>query len=558
MGLDDISVVDFDNDPEKQLKKKKTGTAKPKPSSVKAGKNPVASGTKKKEKEKMSDNFQPINNPQNFRDAYADVKQYSDPCGQEAHDDIIKRLLCTQYDKVGNLLTSHEKINSLGLSGVKLQTACSGTDAPALALQFFEDAAQRHGRTFKQDHVMSCEIEPFKQAYLQNNFDSTIYPDIGKLTDQEGGSPRDIFGIQQPIPDGNFFVAGTVCKNFSMMRGSMRIDIEDKGQSGETFLAAVNFLEQETPAFALFENVLGAPWEKMDEYITGKVPVFLSEESKKSVRLDKTNQQAKEAGMVIKFVKEDNTYVADEVGGYYGVKPGQKLTKILRFGTGEYEDIEWSISGKSKCTLAEIKKAHSLKADKPTSKKKGDEPQTDYLIFEKPCKYKTHLVKVDTKDYGLPQTRQRCYLLVYKTDDDKDDLGVYYEKLVRHLEEPVKHPLEAFILNMDHEVIRRFREALLSGPGRFSHMSRIAEAPFWDSTTNSNLPHNVTTRRDSGMEQKARFATSWDVGGKHKIPHHWWNEYIRINGQREKDCLEILCISAMRDAEAHDANWSSF
>ncbi|GMH56832.1 hypothetical protein TrLO_g11280 [Triparma laevis f. longispina] len=647
-----VSVIDMDEEPPKR----KRGGAKKKTATKKTTTSTSASSGKVK----MSDHFDPINNPQNFRDSYADVEKYADPCGQEAHDDIIKRLLCTQYDKVGKLLEGFEKTNNLGEEGVKLQTACSGTDAPALALTFFQEAAERHGISFKQSHEMSCEIEPFKQAYLQNNFDSIIYPDIGKLTDTEGGGPRDIFGILQPIPDGNFFVAGTVCKNFSSMRGSMRIDIEDKGQSGETFLAAVNFLEKEMPAFALFENVLGAPWEKMDEYITGKVPVYLSEHSKKSVRLDKTNAVAKEAGMIIKFVKEDNAYVADEVGGYYGVKPGQKLTKILRFdeeydeaveakdaclkqlyaleaqycneipgakgkfkyinikddskdkfmielpvnvrvpsdfkvkgkkgsgakqvnkyytadveevvkrlneaidqevegrARGEYEDIEWSVKGKSTCTLAELKKVHSLKAEKPETTKKGDRPRTDYLIFEKPCQYKTHLVKVDTKDYGLPQTRQRCYLLVYKTDEDDDDLGYYYEHLVRHLKEPVKHPLEAFILNMDHEVIRRFREALLSGPGRFSFQKRINEAPFWDSTTNANLPHNVSARRDSGMEQTARFATTWDVGGKHKIPHHWWNEYIRINGQREKDCLEILCISAMRDAEAHDANWSSF
>ncbi len=41
------------------------------------------------------------------------------------------------------------------------------------------------------------------------------------------------------------------------------IDIEDKGTSGETFLAAVEYLEQEKPDVAIFENVDKAPWEKM-------------------------------------------------------------------------------------------------------------------------------------------------------------------------------------------------------------------------------------------------------------------------------------------------------
>ena len=48
-------------------------------------------------------------------------------------------------------------------------------------------------------------------------------------------------------------------------------DIEDKGTSGETFLAAVEYLEQEQPAVALFENVDKAPWAKMQEYIWGRL-----------------------------------------------------------------------------------------------------------------------------------------------------------------------------------------------------------------------------------------------------------------------------------------------
>ena len=48
-------------------------------------------------------------------------------------------------------------------------------------------------------------------------------------------------------------------------------DIEEKGTSGETFLAAVEYLEQEQPAVAIFENVLNAPWTKMQEYIEGRL-----------------------------------------------------------------------------------------------------------------------------------------------------------------------------------------------------------------------------------------------------------------------------------------------
>jgi hypothetical protein len=56
-----------------------------------------------------------------------------------------------------------------------------------------------------------------------------------------------------------------------MRRHRTTTDIEDKGTSGETFLAAVEYLEQEQPAVAIFENVDKAPWDKMQEYIRGRL-----------------------------------------------------------------------------------------------------------------------------------------------------------------------------------------------------------------------------------------------------------------------------------------------
>lgn len=94
-------------------------------------------------------------------------------------------------------------------------------------------------------------------AYLERNFDSTLYPDITKLTDEP---PLDVYGQEKEIPPFNMFVAGTSCKNFSMLRSKRRLDIEDKGCSGETFLAAVELLFKEKPRTAIFENVAPAPW----------------------------------------------------------------------------------------------------------------------------------------------------------------------------------------------------------------------------------------------------------------------------------------------------------
>ena len=52
-----------------------------------------------------------------------------------------------------------------------------------------------------------------------------------------------------------------------MLMSNKRKDIEDKGCSGETFLAACDVLFKEKPKFAIFENVKGAPWEKVQSSV---------------------------------------------------------------------------------------------------------------------------------------------------------------------------------------------------------------------------------------------------------------------------------------------------
>jgi hypothetical protein len=193
-------------------------------------------------------------------------KEYFDPCGMEATDDIVSRVVGEQVDKIQGLLArvlqKHNKDGKHNAPLVKLGTACSGTDAPALALTLIKEQwEQRSGLPSAGDfaftHAFSCENDPFKQAYLARNFDSTLYPDIAKMTAAE---PRDVYGQVQPIPDFNWFVAVTSCKNFSSLRSKFRLDIEDKGCSGETFLAAVEILFQEKPQITIFENVQAAPW----------------------------------------------------------------------------------------------------------------------------------------------------------------------------------------------------------------------------------------------------------------------------------------------------------
>jgi hypothetical protein len=273
---------DFEEEPPKPQKKKNNSSAgggrksTPKPKSKKRGGSRDVDngddddvddddgniGGQGGGKKSMAESFKPMSTPLFWKLSLKDIKEkheYLDPCGMEATDDVIDRSMGEQVLKIGKLLEraltqNNQSDGTLGCEKrpLNLGTACSGTDAPALALTIVQEQMERFGLEAKlhYEHKFSCEKEPFKQSYLARNFDSVLYPDIVKLTDEQ---PRDVFGRIQPIPKSNTFVAGTSCKNFSLLHSTKRLDIEDKGCSGETFLAAVEFLLKEQPDFVIFE-----------------------------------------------------------------------------------------------------------------------------------------------------------------------------------------------------------------------------------------------------------------------------------------------------------------
>ncbi|KAG7339316.1 SNF2 family helicase [Nitzschia inconspicua] len=500
----------------------------------------------------MAESFKPLSTPLFWNMSLEEIKQkheYLDPCGMEATDDVIDHLVGEQVLKIGKLLeralTEDNSVNgTLGSEKrpLNLGTACSGTDAPALALTIVQEQMDRYGMKAKlhYDHKFSCEKEPFKQAYLAMNFSSVLFPDIVKLTDE---NPRDVYGRIQPVPKSNTFVAGTSCKNFSLLHSTKRLDIEDKGCSGETFLAAVEFLLKEQPDFAIFENVIGAPWEKMQEYVSGRVALKTVNQKKKAIQATrKEDEQTKELTFEL---QTNGDIMVTAVPLQVGVRCGAIVAGFLK--GSNLSPATWPKTGKRTCTLGEL-----IKAGKADSK-------SGHLVFKMPCTYCTSIAKVDTKNYGLPQTRMRTYMFVWKADkhgDYDDNLGIYWQAIVKHLESPVKHSLEAFILNPDHDNIRVFREALRGPPGRHTKRSIFQEPDFYTSG-NANVRHNTIAREKSGMDL-TRATTHSGAFGKKQVPPHYWLEYLDCQPQRQLDMIDILHASAARDAESHDSHHSSF
>lgn len=70
---------------------------------------------------------------------------------------------------------------------LRVATMCSGTESPLLALELIQKSIQeQHGIHLDVEHVFSCEIEPFKQAYIERNFHPPIlFRDVCELGDDE-------------------------------------------------------------------------------------------------------------------------------------------------------------------------------------------------------------------------------------------------------------------------------------------------------------------------------------------------------------------------------------
>ena len=191
----------------------------------------------------------------------------------------------------------------------------------------------------------------------------------------------------------------------------------------------------------------------MSEYITGRLS--LSEGTEIKGKKIKSASKGKEGDL--EFILEGAKIRVDKVPSHYGVRCGAIVEGYTNPSSTEIRTVSWPSKSKKRCTLSELMSFNKIN-------------KTDTLIVENEVLYCTHwLKKIDTKMYGLPQTRERTYMLVPNEPDNNnvdDDLGVYWQAIVEYLSSPVKHSLESFILDVDHDIIRTFREALNGPAGR--------------------------------------------------------------------------------------------
>ena len=88
--------------------------------------------------------------------------------------------------------------------------------------------------------------------------------------------------------------------------------------------------------------------------------------------------------------------MAEDVPRQIGIRAGCRVEGFVRAGDKSSEVRPLlSKDGGGIVTLRQLAKKHEINLN------------ADTLVMEKKARYCTHLCKLDTKDYGLPQTRNR-------------------------------------------------------------------------------------------------------------------------------------------------------
>ncbi|PWN17792.1 hypothetical protein BCV69DRAFT_285675 [Microstroma glucosiphilum] len=308
---------------------------------------------------------------------------------------------------------------------LRVATMCSGTESPLLALNLISRAVEaKWGIKMGIEHVFSCELEPFKQAYIERNFNPPLL--FRDVTELGNARAHTAYGALVDVPgDIDLLVAGTSCVDYSGLNNSKKA-INEGGESGRTFFGMLKWVERHQPAIVILENVKSAPWDG-----------------------------------VCKFFEE-----------------------------ADYDS--------------------------------------------------TYSTRFDTKNYYIPQTRQRGYFMA--TRNTKADYPPNWLNLVTSLQRPASSPIEAFMLPTSDQRIQNSRAKLGHEQG-----GKSRSTIDWSKCQGRH-------EEARGFEKlgQARPFTAWEEGGSCVMSHGAWNEFARPQPERVLDLMDITVLrNAGRQEDPH-------
>ncbi|KAI0339611.1 hypothetical protein BDW22DRAFT_1335785 [Trametopsis cervina] len=335
------------------------------------------------------------------------------------------------HDLISRTSGLKEVVNKLQGRKLRVATMCSGTESPLLALEESRRAIkQLWNLDLPVEHVFSCEIEPFKQAYIERNFSPPLlFRDVCELGNAHAHTA---YGSLAPVPgDVDLLIAGTSCVDYSNLNNEKQ-DIDGHGESGRTFRGMLDWVDKHRPPLVLLENVCSAPWNKVVEYFHQK--------------------------------------------GYAA---------------------KWS--------------------------------------------------RVDTKNYYIPHTRTRVYLLAVNMKNS--DIPSKWLDMVMDLKRPASSTLDAFLLPSDDPRIHQARERLVKES--FNGLDRRTGRMDWGRCES----RHQRARLEEELGER-RPLTGWDNGGFCKLPDFAWNDWGIGQVERVWDLMDISLLRSAK--EGVDPSYKTF
>ncbi|KAI5204620.1 hypothetical protein E4T38_04669 [Aureobasidium subglaciale] len=180
----------------------------------------------------------------------------------EIFEDIVSKAKAS-IDK--RMHTLDDVLKHLGSRRLRVATMCSGTESPILAMHMINAALKSQGPSeLLFDHLFSAEIVAWKQAYIERCFHPPIiFRDITEITNAEHDLATTAYGGLAKIPGNiDILIAGTACVDFSKLNNKQK-QLNESGESGDTFNAVLKYAERYHPRILILENVHGAPWNDM-------------------------------------------------------------------------------------------------------------------------------------------------------------------------------------------------------------------------------------------------------------------------------------------------------
>ncbi|OLN86492.1 hypothetical protein CCHL11_08467 [Colletotrichum chlorophyti] len=248
------------------------------------------------------------------------------PLSRNASEDVIRdgikdeRSVRSPRDAFSILLRQAldlglEEVFKAGSVNIRIATMCSGTDGPILALREFQEAAAGlgHPNRLNFEHVFSCEIEPFKQLWIQRNTppSGSLFRNVVDLGKPGASQAMTADGYMAKIPEMiDVLIAGSSCVDFSSLNNKKELvkkasglhqlylryqkdeltakavnedpvvtasvidDLnhlaanlhKETGESTKTFVSILNYIQQRRPRVVILENVATAPFDKFANF----------------------------------------------------------------------------------------------------------------------------------------------------------------------------------------------------------------------------------------------------------------------------------------------------